>query len=98
MQYPLSRDRQSIPWDDLKRLGIPPPPEGRYMSRFEVSFLLPSAPSNIYLASQLVHANDAKTVTGHSFDTNDCSSLTLNLLFNIYVSFNCPISIDISFS
>ncbi|CAK7322579.1 unnamed protein product [Dovyalis caffra] len=27
---------QTIPYDDLKRLGIPPPPEGRYMSRYEV--------------------------------------------------------------
>ncbi|PKI67295.1 hypothetical protein CRG98_012312, partial [Punica granatum] len=25
-----------IPYDELKRLGIPPPPEGRYMSRFQV--------------------------------------------------------------
>ncbi|KAL3724396.1 hypothetical protein ACJRO7_029552 [Eucalyptus globulus] len=28
--------RRPIPLDDLKRLGIPPPPEGRYMSPFEV--------------------------------------------------------------
>ncbi|KAI8010296.1 U11/U12 small nuclear ribonucleoprotein 35 kDa protein [Camellia lanceoleosa] len=29
--------RRPIPWDDLKKLGIPPPPEGRYMSRFQVA-------------------------------------------------------------
>ncbi|KAH9727748.1 U11/U12 small nuclear ribonucleoprotein 35 kDa protein [Citrus sinensis] len=28
--------RRPIPFDELKRLGIPPPPEGRYMSRFQV--------------------------------------------------------------
>jgi len=33
--------RKPIPFDDLKRLGIPPPPEGRYMSRFQVLFFLP---------------------------------------------------------
>ncbi|KAK3414543.1 hypothetical protein EUGRSUZ_H00411 [Eucalyptus grandis] len=30
------RRARPIPLDDLKRLGIPPPPEGRYMSCFEV--------------------------------------------------------------
>ncbi|KAK9932949.1 hypothetical protein M0R45_020168 [Rubus argutus] len=25
-----------IPYDDLEKLGIPPPPEGRYMSRYQV--------------------------------------------------------------
>jgi len=28
--------RKSIPYEELKKLGIPPPPEGRYMSRFQV--------------------------------------------------------------
>ncbi|KAJ0972988.1 hypothetical protein J5N97_020947 [Dioscorea zingiberensis] len=31
-QAPLSE----IPYDDLRRLGIPPPPEGRYMTRYQV--------------------------------------------------------------
>lgn len=25
-----------IPYDDLEKLGIPPPPEGQYMSRYQV--------------------------------------------------------------
>jgi hypothetical protein len=28
--------RRPIPKDELKKLGIPLPPEGRYMSRFQV--------------------------------------------------------------
>ncbi|KAJ6420749.1 hypothetical protein OIU84_028166 [Salix udensis] len=32
----LLETSQTIPHDDLKRLGIPPPPEGRYMSHYEV--------------------------------------------------------------
>lgn len=31
--------RRPIPYDDLKRLGIPPPPEGRYMSRYQVTLV-----------------------------------------------------------
>nr|GLL47715.1 U11/U12 small nuclear ribonucleoprotein 35 kDa protein [Ipomoea trifida] len=33
---PFRAPLRQIPLDDLKRLGIPPPPEGRYMSRFQV--------------------------------------------------------------
>lgn len=35
-ERPFRAPLRPIPWDDLKRLGIPPPPEGRYMTRFEV--------------------------------------------------------------
>ncbi|KAJ4723255.1 U11/U12 small nuclear ribonucleoprotein 35 kDa protein-like [Melia azedarach] len=35
-ERPFRAPLRPIPFDDLKRLGIPPPPEGRYMSRFEV--------------------------------------------------------------
>ncbi|XP_058201899.1 U11/U12 small nuclear ribonucleoprotein 35 kDa protein isoform X2 [Rhododendron vialii] len=35
-EKPFRAPLRSIPWDDLKRLGIPLPPEGRYMSRFQV--------------------------------------------------------------
>ncbi|KAG1327582.1 hypothetical protein COCNU_01G015160 [Cocos nucifera] len=34
-ERPFRAPLRPIPYDDLKRLGIPPPPEGRYMSRFE---------------------------------------------------------------
>lgn len=35
-ERPFRAPLRPIPYDDLKRLGIPPPPEGRYMSRFQV--------------------------------------------------------------
>ncbi|XP_010263821.1 PREDICTED: U11/U12 small nuclear ribonucleoprotein 35 kDa protein [Nelumbo nucifera] len=35
-ERPFRAPLRPIPLDDLKRLGIPPPPEGRYMSRFQV--------------------------------------------------------------
>ncbi|XP_050235396.1 U11/U12 small nuclear ribonucleoprotein 35 kDa protein [Mercurialis annua] len=35
-ERPFRAPLQSIPFDELKRLGISPPPEGRYMSRFQV--------------------------------------------------------------
>lgn len=35
-ERPFRAPLRPIPYDDLKRLGIPPPPEGRYMTRFEV--------------------------------------------------------------
>ncbi|XP_043711694.1 U11/U12 small nuclear ribonucleoprotein 35 kDa protein [Telopea speciosissima] len=35
-ERPFKAPLRSIPLDDLKRLGIPPPPEGRYMSRYQV--------------------------------------------------------------
>ncbi|PKA49946.1 U1 small nuclear ribonucleoprotein 70 kDa [Apostasia shenzhenica] len=35
-ERPFRAPLRPIPYDDLKRLGIPRPPEGRYMSRFEV--------------------------------------------------------------
>uniref|UniRef100_A0A2N9GK79 RRM domain-containing protein n=1 Tax=Fagus sylvatica TaxID=28930 RepID=A0A2N9GK79_FAGSY len=34
-EKPFRAPLRPIPFDDLKRLGIPPPPEGRYMSRFQ---------------------------------------------------------------
>ncbi|GKA53491.1 U11/U12 small nuclear ribonucleoprotein 35 kDa protein [Tanacetum coccineum] len=37
-ERPFRAPLRPIPYDDLKRLGIPPPPEGNYMSRFEVWF------------------------------------------------------------
>lgn len=35
-ERPFRAPLRPIPFDELKRLGIPPPPEGRYMSRFQV--------------------------------------------------------------
>ncbi|XP_059653013.1 U11/U12 small nuclear ribonucleoprotein 35 kDa protein-like [Cornus florida] len=35
-ERPFRAPLRPIPYDDLKRLGIPPPPEGRYISRFQV--------------------------------------------------------------
>ncbi|KMZ66076.1 U11/U12 small nuclear ribonucleoprotein 35 kDa protein [Zostera marina] len=33
---PFRAPLRPIPFDDLKRLGIPPPPQGHYMSRYEI--------------------------------------------------------------
>ncbi|XP_021752377.1 U11/U12 small nuclear ribonucleoprotein 35 kDa protein-like [Chenopodium quinoa] len=35
-ERPFRAPLRPIPYDDLKRLGIPPPPEGRYMSRYQI--------------------------------------------------------------
>ncbi|KMS95540.1 hypothetical protein BVRB_007240 [Beta vulgaris subsp. vulgaris] len=35
-ERPFRAPLRPIPHDDLKRLGIPPPPEGRYLTRFQV--------------------------------------------------------------
>ncbi|KAL5058743.1 hypothetical protein RYX36_030347 [Vicia faba] len=35
-EKPFRAPLKPIPYAELKKLGIPPPPEGRYMSRFEV--------------------------------------------------------------
>lgn len=35
-ERPFRAPLRPIPMDDLKRLGIPPPPEGNYMSRYEI--------------------------------------------------------------
>ncbi|KAK7340958.1 hypothetical protein VNO77_21677 [Canavalia gladiata] len=35
-EKPFRAPLKQIPYEDLKKLGIPPPPEGRYMSRFQV--------------------------------------------------------------
>lgn len=35
-ERPFRAPLRPIPFEELKRLGIPPPPEGRYMSRFQV--------------------------------------------------------------
>lgn len=35
-ERPFRAPLRHIPYDDLKKLGIPPPPEGRYMSRFQI--------------------------------------------------------------
>ncbi|KAJ8530822.1 hypothetical protein K7X08_023703 [Anisodus acutangulus] len=34
-ERPFRAPLRQIPWDELKRLGIPPPPEGKYMSCFQ---------------------------------------------------------------
>ncbi|KAI4353110.1 hypothetical protein L6164_002083 [Bauhinia variegata] len=34
-ERPFRAPLRPIPYDELERLGIPPPPEGRYMSRFQ---------------------------------------------------------------
>ncbi|KAK4732992.1 hypothetical protein R3W88_025980 [Solanum pinnatisectum] len=51
-ERPFRAPLRPIPWDDLKRLGIPPPPEGRYMSRFQ-------APSPPRRARSLEDARDS---------------------------------------
>ncbi|KAG6482908.1 hypothetical protein ZIOFF_059547 [Zingiber officinale] len=35
-ERPFRAPLRPIPYDDLKRLGIPPPPEGRYVTRFQL--------------------------------------------------------------
>ncbi|XVF54998.1 hypothetical protein PTKIN_Ptkin06aG0001200 [Pterospermum kingtungense] len=35
-ERPFRAPLRPIPYEDLEKLGIPPPPEGRYMSRFQV--------------------------------------------------------------
>ncbi|KAF2917030.1 hypothetical protein DAI22_09g162900 [Oryza sativa Japonica Group] len=35
-ERPFRAPLRPIPYDELKRLGIPPPPEGRYMTRYQV--------------------------------------------------------------
>ncbi|XWS67331.1 hypothetical protein CRYUN_Cryun05aG0277900 [Craigia yunnanensis] len=35
-ERPFRAPLRPIPYEDLKKLGIPPPPEGRYLSRFQV--------------------------------------------------------------
>ncbi|KAK9138895.1 hypothetical protein Sjap_009489 [Stephania japonica] len=35
-ERPFRAPLRPIPYDELKRLGIPPPPEGHYMSRYQV--------------------------------------------------------------
>ncbi|KAK1632305.1 hypothetical protein QYE76_006620 [Lolium multiflorum] len=35
-ERPFRAPLRPIPYDELKKLGIPPPPEGRYMTRFQV--------------------------------------------------------------
>ncbi|KAL2571204.1 hypothetical protein AAZV13_18G236900 [Glycine max] len=35
-EKPFRAPLKPIPYEELKKLGIPPPPEGRYMSRFQV--------------------------------------------------------------
>ncbi|XP_054820283.1 U11/U12 small nuclear ribonucleoprotein 35 kDa protein-like [Prosopis cineraria] len=35
-ERPFRAPLRPIPYKDLERLGIPPPPEGRYMSRFQI--------------------------------------------------------------
>ncbi|XP_061351933.1 U11/U12 small nuclear ribonucleoprotein 35 kDa protein [Gastrolobium bilobum] len=35
-EKPFRAPLKSIPYEELEKLGIPPPPEGRYMSRFQV--------------------------------------------------------------
>ena len=52
LTYPFVQNRQPIPhesYDKLKKLGIPPPPEGRYMTRYQVAHRIFS--SSILLCS-----------------------------------------------
>ncbi|XP_051144102.1 U11/U12 small nuclear ribonucleoprotein 35 kDa protein [Andrographis paniculata] len=35
-ERPFRAPLRQIPWDELKRLGMPLPPEGKYMSRFQI--------------------------------------------------------------
>ncbi|KAE8776458.1 U11/U12 small nuclear ribonucleoprotein 35 kDa protein [Hordeum vulgare] len=37
-ERPFRAPLRPIPYDELKKLGIPPPPEGRYMTRFELGY------------------------------------------------------------
>ncbi|GFP95221.1 U11/U12 small nuclear ribonucleoprotein 35 kDa protein [Phtheirospermum japonicum] len=53
---PFRAPLREIPFDDLKRLGIPPPPEGRYMSRFQI----PSPPRR-----KRKHSNETEDFDGH---------------------------------
>lgn len=52
-ERPFRAPLRQIPWDDLKRLGIPPPPEGRYMSRLEI----PSPPRRKRRSSETDHVH-----------------------------------------
>ncbi|KQJ90998.1 U11/U12 small nuclear ribonucleoprotein 35 kDa protein [Brachypodium distachyon] len=46
-ERPFRAPLRPIPYDELKKLGIPPPPEGRYMTRYEVPPLPRRKGSNI---------------------------------------------------
>ncbi|KAG7029056.1 U11/U12 small nuclear ribonucleoprotein 35 kDa protein [Cucurbita argyrosperma subsp. argyrosperma] len=54
-ERPFRAPLRPIPHDDLKRLGITPPPEGRYMSRFQV----PSPPRR---ETDSVHREEGSSV------------------------------------
>ncbi|XP_055814038.1 U11/U12 small nuclear ribonucleoprotein 35 kDa protein [Solanum dulcamara] len=66
-ERPFRAPLRQIPWDDLKRLGIPPPPEGRYMSRFQA----PSPPRrerSLEDARDSSHKHDKRSKHSHRQD------------------------------
>lgn len=66
-ERPFRAPLRPIPWDDLKRLGIPPPPEGRYMSRFQA----PSPPRrarSLEDAGDSSHKHDKRSNHSHRQD------------------------------
>ncbi|WVZ65538.1 hypothetical protein U9M48_014884 [Paspalum notatum var. saurae] len=48
-ERPFRAPLRPIPYDELKKLGIPPPPEGRYMTRYQVPPPPRPKSSNIYM-------------------------------------------------
>ncbi|PNX97658.1 U11/U12 small nuclear ribonucleoprotein 35 kDa protein [Trifolium pratense] len=43
-EKPFRAPLKPIPYEELKKLGIPPPPEGRYMSRFQIDLISKMVP------------------------------------------------------
>ncbi|KAK6143911.1 hypothetical protein DH2020_024259 [Rehmannia glutinosa] len=67
---PFRAPLRQIPLDDLKRLGIPPPPEGRYMSRFQI----PSPPRRKRSRSSEIEDFDGHEKQSESSRRHDRSS------------------------
>ncbi|KAK2361726.1 peptidyl-prolyl cis-trans isomerase CYP59 [Trifolium repens] len=55
-EKPFRAPLKPIPYEELKKLGIPPPPEGRYMSRFQV----PSPPRRERNLSDMENDSDRR--------------------------------------
>ncbi|KAH6802478.1 RNA-binding family protein [Perilla frutescens var. frutescens] len=53
-ERPFRAPLRQIPFDDLKRLGISPPPEGRYLSRFQI----PSPPRRKRSSSEIEDSDE----------------------------------------
>ncbi|KAL3812544.1 hypothetical protein ACJIZ3_013812 [Penstemon smallii] len=64
-EKPFRAPLRPIPWDELKRLGIPTPPEGRYMSRYQI----PSPPRRKRRSSDTEEAreHEKRSEYSHSF-------------------------------